>query len=91
MPTYQCRKCIPTNVPDEMTKEQKKAVASIVRDSKTALAMQNLRELLKMELIDAKNIVSHISRKKGHCHGCGKELIEYEGNCLKCKRLNLDW
>lgn len=91
MPVYECRKCIPTNIPNEMTQEQKKVVASIVRDSSTILAMQKMRELLKMDITDTKNISHHITREKGHCHRCRKELTEYEGICPKCKRLNLDW
>lgn len=91
MAIYKCSKCIPTNVPDEMTLEQKNEVASIVRDLSATMAMQKMRELLKTDLTDVKNITLHITKEKGSCHHCKTELVEYEGNCPKCERLNLDW
>jgi hypothetical protein len=90
MPTYKCRKCLPTNVPDEWTIEKKAEIADLIRKTSHLSAIQFFRPI-GMDLIDAKNISFHVTNKKGHCRGCGKELVEYEGNCTKCKRLNLDW
>ena len=90
MPVYECRKCLPTNVPDDWTFEKKAETASLIRKTSPIFATQYFRPI-GMDLGDAKNISFHVTRKRGCCHGCGKELVEYEGNCPKCKRLNLDW
>lgn len=55
MPIYECSKCIPTNIPDEITMEQKNHVASLVRASEPILAMKEIKEFLNLPLIDAKN------------------------------------
>lgn len=91
MPIYECSKCIPTNIPDEMTEKQKRYIAFFVRASEPILVMYKLKEYLNLPLIEAKNIALHISRNSGYCHHCGGVLEKKEGNCLKCKRLNLDW
>ena len=91
MPIYKCSQCIPTNVPNEMTPEQKSYIASLVRKSEPILAMREIKEFLNLPLIDAKNIALHITSTKGYCHRCNNVLVESEGNCPKCNRLNLDW
>ena len=91
MPIYKCSKCISTNVPDEITTEQKNHIASLVRSSEPILAMKEIKEFLNLPLVNAKNIALHITITKGKCHRCSNDLVENEGNCPKCKRLNLDW
>jgi hypothetical protein len=91
MPIYKCSKCIPTNVPDELTMEQKSYVASLVRESEPILVMHEIKDFLKLPLIDAKNIALHVTTVKGHCHRCSNSFSIFEGNCPKCNILNLDW
>jgi Zn finger protein HypA/HybF involved in hydrogenase expression len=91
MPSFKCRKCYPTNVPDDWTRTKKSEIAKIVREDKFTSSILAMRTKSNLELTDAKNISLHISREKGTCHHCKTNLVEYEGNCPKCKRLNLDW
>jgi hypothetical protein len=91
MAIFKCRKCIPTNVPDEWTLNEKNIIAALVRKSEPISAMHKMRDLKNLPLIEAKNIALHITLKKGCCHHCRTELSEFEGNCPKCERLNLDW
>lgn len=91
MPIHKCSICIPTNVPDEMTREQKNHIASLVRSSEPILAIHQIKDFLNVPLIDAKNIALHVTSRKGYCHYCNGILVESEGNCPKCNRLNLDW
>jgi Zn finger protein HypA/HybF involved in hydrogenase expression len=90
MPTFECRKCLPTNVPDDWTIEMKAEIASLIRNTSPISAIQYFQPV-GMNLTNAKGISLHVTRKKGLCHHCKTELVEYEGNCPKCKRLNLDW
>ncbi len=90
MPFFECRKCFPTNVPDDWTIEKKNEVASLVRNTNPISAIQYFRPI-GMLLTDAKAIALHITLEKGYCHQCKTNLVEYEGKCPKCKRLNLDW
>lgn len=91
MPIYKCSKCYPTNVPDNLSDEQKSQIAFQVRELNAIKAMQDLKNSLNLSLTDSKNIVLHITRTKGLCHHCKNALSNNEGNCLKCGRLNLDW
>ncbi|MEZ5427197.1 MAG: hypothetical protein R2747_13085 [Pyrinomonadaceae bacterium] len=90
MSVFECRKCFPIDVPDDWTDEKKAEVASLTRKTSPIFAIQYFRPI-GMDLRQAKGIALHVTRKKGVCHGCTTELIEYEGQCPKCKRLNLDW
>ena len=90
MAIFDCRKCLPINVPDDWQIEKKSEIASLVRNTNPISAIQYFRPI-KMSLTDAKGIVLHISVEKGLCHKCKTKLAEYEGKCQKCKRLNLDW
>ena len=91
MALFNCKNCIPTNVPDELSSEEKRVIASFVRNSEPVPAIYKIRELKNLPLIEAKNIVHHITSTKGVCHYCRSKLSEFEGNCPKCERLNLDW
>jgi hypothetical protein len=90
MSILKCRKCLPTNVPDDWTTEKKSEVALLARKMSIVSAIHRFRPV-GMDLGDAKNIYMHITREKGFCHHCTTVLVEYEGNCPNCKRLNLDW
>lgn len=90
MPVFKCRKCLPTNVSDDWTIEKKIETASLIRKTSPIFAIQYFRPI-GMNLSDAKNISLHVTQEKGFCHHCKTELVEYEGKCPKCKRLNLDW
>ena len=90
MPSFECRKCSPTNVPNDWTVEKKAEVASLIRKMSLIRAISYFRPI-GMELIDAKGIVFHVTLEKGFCRHCKTKLIEYEGKCPKCKRLSLDW
>ena len=90
MPIFECKKCLPTNVPDVWTIEKKNEIAALVRKTSPIFAVQYFRPI-GMPLADAKLIALHITLEKGFCHHCKTELAEYEGKCPKCKRLNFDW
>lgn len=90
MAVYECRKCLPTNVPDDWTNEKKAEVASLIRKRDSLTVIQYFRPI-GMNLSDAKGIFLHVTRQKGYCHHCKTALVEYEGKCPRCKRLNFDW
>lgn len=90
MTIFKCEECYPTNIPDNWTTEKKAEIASLIRKTSPIFAIQYFRPI-GMDLGDAKNISLHVTREKGSCHRCKTALIEYESNCPKCKRLNLDW
>lgn len=90
MSIFECRKCSPVHIPDNWTDEKKSEVASLIRNTSLVSAIQCFRPI-KMDLGDAKNIAMHVTQEKGLCHHCRTKLVEYEGRCPKCKRLNLDW
>ena len=91
MPSFECIKCYPTNVPDDWTRTKKSEVAKMVRENEVIPSISAMRTNNNLLLTDAKSISYHISREKGFCHHCSSNLIEYEGKCPKCKKLNLDW
>jgi len=91
MSVFECRKCaLPISVPDDWTVEKKVETASLIRKTSLVFAIQHFRPI-GMDLTEAKGISLHVTREKGLCHHCKTELVEYEGQCPKCKRLNLDW
>ncbi len=90
MPIFECAKCSAVNVPNDWTGEKKSEIASFIRKTSPIFAVQNFHPI-EMGLKNAKSIFFHITKVKGHCHHCKTELVEFEGNCPKCKRLNLDW
>lgn len=90
MSVFECGKCLPVNVPDDWTNEKKAEVATLIRKKDSFTTVQYFRPI-GMDLGVAKGIFLHVTREKGFCHRCRKNLIEYEGQCPKCKSLNLDW
>lgn len=91
MPSFDCRKCAqPINVPENWTSEKKSEIGNLIRKASPIFAIQYYRPI-GMDLTVAKGISLHVTREKGFCHRCRKDLIEYEGQCPKCKSLNLDW
>jgi hypothetical protein len=90
MPVLECEKCLPTNIPDDWTKEKKAEIASLIRKTSRLFAIKYFRPI-GMDLGNAKNISLHVTSKKGSCHHCKTNLVEYKDKCPKCKRLNLDW
>ena len=91
MPVFECRKCaLPIIIPDDWTVEKKIETANLVRKTSPIFAIQYFRPLA-MDLTEAKGIALHVTQEKRFCHHCKTELLEYEGDCPKCKRLNLDW
>lgn len=91
MVIYECEKCIlPIIVPDVWTDDKKTEVAAFIR-KKDSLTVIQLFRPVGMDIGKAKGIFLHVSRRKGFCHHCKAPLVEYEGKCPKCKRLNLDW
>ena len=92
MAIYECAKCYPTSVPDDLPPDVKDEVSGIVRGGSRIQAILHLKSrVTSVDLFTAKGIVTHITGKKGYCHHCGTELEQPEGACAKCKRLNLDW
>ena len=89
MAIYECKNCLPTNIPDDWTIEKKSEVAKLVRKYGKIRAVQ-LFCPVGMAWGDAKNISFHVTEEKRFCR-CKTELVEYEGQCPKCGRLNLDW
>lgn len=89
MTFFECKNCLPINVPDNWTSNKKSEVANLVRKYGKLKAIEFFRPI-GMDLGDAKNVSFHITEEKGFCR-CKTKLIEYEGQCPKCKRLNLDW
>ena len=90
MSIFECRKCLPTNVPDDWTVEKKSEGATYMRETNPLSGANRFRSI-KMTINDVKGIALHVTTEKGFCHHCKTTLIEYEGQCSKCKRLNLDW
>ena len=90
MPIFECRKCLPTKIPDDWAIEKKVEVASLIRKTNPISAIQYFRPI-GMDLTVAKSISLHITTEKGFCHKCRTRLVEYEGKCPKYKRLNRDW
>ena len=91
MSVFECRKCtLPISIPEDWTVEKKVETASLIRKTSPIFAIQHFRPI-GMDLTEAKDISLHVSTEKGLCHHCKTELVEYEGQCPKCKRLNLDW
>jgi hypothetical protein len=91
MPSFECNKCVsPITVPDNWTNEKKTEVAALIREKDSLTVIQYFRPI-GMDISEAKGIFLHVTREKDHCHHCKTNLVEYEGNCPKCKRLNLDW
>lgn len=91
MSAFECRKCVsPINVPDNWTGEKKSEVATLIRKKDSLTVIQNFRPI-GMNISEAKGIFLHVTREKGFCHHCKTKLVEYEGKCPNCKRLNLDW
>ena len=89
MPIYECKNCLPIKIPDEWTTDKKSDVADLVRKFGKLRAVQ-LFIPIEMNLENAKNISFHVSEEKGFCR-CRTTITEYEGQCPKCKRLNLNW
>lgn len=89
MPVFECRKCLQVNVPGNWTDENKAEVAALTRKTSLVSAIQHFRPI-GMNLGDAKNIALHVTKEKGFCR-CKTKLTEYEGQCPKCGRFNLDW
>lgn len=91
MSIFECRKCaLPITIPDDWTDEKKNEVGTLIRERDSLTVIQYFRPI-GMDIGQAKGIFLHVTRKKGFCHHCKTELVEYEGKCPKCKRLNLDW
>jgi len=88
---FECGKCVPAiNGPDDWTSEKKAEVAALIRTKDSLLVVHYFRPA-GMDIGDAKGIFLHVTREKGFCHHCKTALVEYEGKCPKCGRLNLDW
>lgn len=91
MPIFECRKCVlPITVPDNWSTEKKAEVAELIRKKDSLTIIQKFRPV-GMDIGEAKRIFLHVTREKNRCHHCKTRLIEFESNCRKCKRLNLDW
>ena len=74
MPSFECRKCLPTNVPDGWTNEKKAEVASLIRKMNPIFAIKYFRPI-DMSLTNAKGISLHVTLEKGHCHHCKTILL----------------
>ena len=90
MPTFECKNCSPTTIPDEWSGETKSKISKIVRENIKIKAIGLIVKKFGAGLKMAKSISLHIPEKKGLC-GCKTELIEYEGQCPNCETLNFDW
>jgi uncharacterized paraquat-inducible protein A len=79
------------NLP-ELSAEKRNRIVDLLRTNQFAEAIRLLPTSHGIELVDAKSIVYHITRKQSICHRC-RTALPSTGQvvCPKCKSLNLDW
>jgi hypothetical protein len=92
MADFNCPKCIsPIVVSDKINNEIKEVVASTIRNSGGRFDGVEPLKNIGIGLSEAKGIILHVTSQKGKCHHCTAELLQAEGNCTECGRLNFDW
>ena len=92
VPVLSCPRCIPIQVPDTLSEELRRRAAEIVRGGSGIHAMKMLRDEASVSLVDAKAIVFHLARRRGHCQRCDGEIEPRElAYCPKCRSLTITW
>ncbi|WP_299683638.1 hypothetical protein [uncultured Dokdonia sp.] len=88
-----CKRCVKRayQIP-EFTIEEKKLLTALKIDHKFLEAIDKIRTLYSVELIDAKFSVMHINTIYGKCNRCNADYLNGEYvECPKCKSLNFNW
>jgi hypothetical protein len=87
-----CERCGVFFTLPELPIEKQRRVAELIRMNMFIEAIRFLRFGRHIELVDAKSIVHHVTRKFGVCHRCHKALpATGQVVCQECKSLNFDW
>ena len=90
---YYCHPCQHSiTLPDELDNSIPAESVRLSRINRNIDAMFVLQTTYKMGLGDAKFITKHISKPKGSCAFCRKNLLE-DGitYCPHCSELNFNW
>jgi hypothetical protein len=90
MPRLRCNGCNrEVQVPDVDWTLRTRIAA--LREGQPRVAAARIRELTPLSLVEAEELVRHMTTKRGTCHGCGANLRAEVGECTRCRRLNVDW
>ena len=88
-----CQRCVKRDyqVP-EFTMNQKIILTEFKANHKFMEVIDKIRELYKVEMIDAKFSLMHMNTVYGKCNRCKVDYLEGEYvECPKCKSLNFNW
>ncbi|MBE0671879.1 MAG: hypothetical protein IH588_14930 [Anaerolineales bacterium] len=91
--TYFCHHCQQSiTLPDALDNSIPDETVRLSRINRNIDAMFTLQVKFGVGLGDAKFITQHISKSKGRCANCGKNLLE-DGitYCPHCSGLNFNW
>ncbi len=91
--TIKCKNCLPKNgiaIP-EFTELQRSALI-LLAASTPLKAIKCLMFDFKLNLFEAKYVITHLNKTYGHCNRCSfQKLDEAYINCPKCGSLNFNW
>ena len=76
--------------PSQITSEAQVQIAAEVR-SMGLRAVDGIRASTGIGLAEAKALLFHITRIKGQCHRCRRDLTAGVSICQHCQSANLDW
>ena len=76
--------------PAQITSEAREQIAAEVR-SMGLRAIHGIGASAGLGLAEAKALLFHITRIRGQCHRCGRDLTAGATICQHCQSANLDW
>jgi transposase-like protein len=74
------------------TPTEKKEITDFIHKNRPMAAIQVVVKNYGLSLRASKAIISHLNKKKGHCHRCSQPDLNGENViCTQCKCVNLNW